>query len=151
MVAKCPPMRAHWRQLANMTELVHPSAHLSLQPKQQMDRFSRFSTANGRKCLYFAMGAPIHQNCPSGPPSNTIPWAMRTQNPNGTSISSAVFAQMTVKCPYTLQWFAHFPLKIAPSHGMIWTPCNTRFLGPTPVLNPNGNSSASAVLQGSLV
>jgi len=39
---------------------------------------------------------------------------MRVQNPNGTSIGSAVFAQMTAECPYTLQWFARFPLKIAP-------------------------------------
>ena len=28
-------------------------------------------------------------------------WAMRTNNPNGTSIASAVFAQMTAECPYT--------------------------------------------------
>jgi len=40
---------------------------------------------------------------------------MRAHNPNGTSIGSAVFAQMTADCPYTLQWFACFPLKIAPS------------------------------------
>jgi len=46
---------------ANMIELVHPSAHLSPQSKWQMDRFSRFCTAYGRKCLYFTMGAPIHQ------------------------------------------------------------------------------------------
>jgi len=65
---------------------------------------------------------------------------MRAQNPNGISIGSAVFAQMTAECPYTLQWFAHFPVKIAPPHGeRIWTPCNAWFLGPTRVLNPNGN------------
>jgi len=60
----CPPMRAHWRHLANTIELVHPLAHSSPQSKRQMDRFSRFCTAYGRKCLYFTMGAPIHQNCP---------------------------------------------------------------------------------------
>jgi len=47
-------------------------AHSSPQPKRQMDRFRRFCTAYGRMCLYFTMGAPIHQNCPfprgSGPP-----------------------------------------------------------------------------------
>jgi len=42
------------------------------------------------------------------------------------------------------------PLKIAPSHGVIWFQ-TCWFLGPTQVLNPNGNSIASAVLQGSLV
>jgi len=29
---------------------------------------------------------------------------------------------MTAECPYTLQRDAAFPLKIAPSHGGIWTP-----------------------------
>ena len=55
---------AYWRHLANTIKLVHPSAHSSPQSKRQMDRFSRFCTAYGRKCLYFTMGAPIHQNCP---------------------------------------------------------------------------------------
>jgi len=76
---------------------------------------------------------------------------MRAHISNCTSIGSAVFAQMTAECPYTLQWFTRFPFKIAPSHGGIRTPCNTWFLGPTRVLNPNGNSIASAVLQGLLV
>jgi len=96
VAAMCHPMRAHCRYLANTIEIVHPSAHLSPQPKRQMDRFSRFCTAYGRKSLYFTMGAPIHQNCP-------FPWRgldasitwflgpMRAQNPNGTSIGWAVF------------------------------------------------------------
>jgi len=54
-------------------ELVHPSAHSSPQPIRQMDRFSRFCTAYGRKCLYFTMGAPIHQNCP-------FPWGIGTSH-----------------------------------------------------------------------
>ena len=40
---------------------------------------------------------------------------MRAHNPNDTSIGSAVFAQMTAECLYSLQWFTCFPLKIAPS------------------------------------
>jgi len=36
-------------------------------------------------------------------------------NPNGISIGSAVFAQLTADRPYNLQWAA-LPLKIAPSH-----------------------------------
>jgi len=46
-------------------------------------------------------------------PSNT--WCfqpIRVHNPNGTLIGSAVFAQMTVECLYTLQWFACFPSKL---------------------------------------
>ena len=65
VMATCPSIRAHWRHLANTTELVHPLAHSSPQSRWQMDRFSHFCTAYGRKCLYFIMGAPIHQNCPS--------------------------------------------------------------------------------------
>jgi len=38
-----PPMRAHWRHLANTTELVLLSVHSSLQSKRQIDRFSRFA------------------------------------------------------------------------------------------------------------
>jgi len=46
---------------------------------------------------------------------------MRAHNLNGTSIGSAVFAQMTADCPYTLQWFAGFALKIVPSDVGLWT------------------------------
>jgi len=56
--------RAHWRHLASTIELVLPSAHRSPQPKLQIDRFSRFCTAHGRKCLYFTMRDPFPQNCP---------------------------------------------------------------------------------------
>ena len=38
---------------------------------------------------------------------------MRAHNPNGTSIGSAIFAQMTAECLYTLQWFACFPSKLS--------------------------------------
>jgi len=70
---------------------------------------------------------------------------MRSHNSNGTSIGSAVFAQMTAECLYCLQWFACFPLKIAPSHVSIWTSYNTWFIGPTRVRNANGNLIVSAV------
>jgi len=33
-------------------------------------------------------------------------------NPNGISIGSAVFAQFTAECPYTLQWTALSPSKL---------------------------------------
>jgi len=40
-----------------------------------------------------------------------IPWAgprLRAHSPNGITIGSAVFAQVTAECPYTFQW-APFP------------------------------------------
>jgi len=70
---------------------------------------------------------------------------MRDHNRNGTSIGSAVFAQMTAECPYMVCLFA---LKIVPSHVGIWTSYNTWFIGPTRVRNANGNLIVSAVFAG---
>jgi len=58
------------------------------------------------------------------------------------------FAQMTAECPYTLQWDAHFPFKIAPSHGGSGPPCYTLFPRPTRVFNQNSISIGSAVFAG---
>jgi len=60
-------------------------------------------------------------------PKHNASLGHRVHNPNGISIGSAIFAHLTAErrraCPG-----ASFPLKIAPSHGAIWTPSNTRFL-----------------------
>jgi len=76
---------------------------------------------------------------------------VRLHNPNGISIGSAFFAQMTTECPYTLQWDAPSPLKIAASHGGSGPPSNTWFPGPTRVLDPTASRSVQPFLQGSLV
>jgi len=77
--------------------------------------------------LYFTVGALFPQNCPFPrgiwTPSNTrVLRPIRAHKLNGISIGLAVFAEMTAECPYTLLWYAPFLLKIAPSHGRIWTP-----------------------------
>jgi len=116
-----------------------------------MDGFSRFCTAYGRKCLYFTTGNPIPPELPLPMGDLDLPcniwcfWPIRLHNPNGTSIGSAVFAQMTAKWLYTLQRFACFPLKIAPFHVGIWTSCITWFIAPTRVRNANGNLIVSAI------
>jgi len=52
------------------------------------------------------------------PPSNTgFLGPIRTHSQNGISIDSAVFAQMTVECSYTLQWYAPFPKTLPLSMG----------------------------------
>jgi len=64
VTATCPPTRAHWRHLANMIELVHPSSHSSTQPKHQIDRFSRVCTDDCGVSLYFTMVCLFTtQNC----------------------------------------------------------------------------------------
>ena len=60
----CPPMWVHWRHLANTIELLLPSAQPSPQPKWQIDLFSLFCTAHGRKSIYFTMGAHLPESCP---------------------------------------------------------------------------------------
>jgi len=72
-----------------------PWAHSSPQPKQQIDRFSRFCRAHCRKCLYFTMGTLSPKIAPScggwGLPS--FSWfleADRTHNANCITIGSAI-------------------------------------------------------------
>jgi len=48
-----------------MIELVLVSAHPSPQPNWQIDQFSRFCTAHGRKSLHFTMGRRF---CPQNSP-----------------------------------------------------------------------------------
>jgi len=148
-------MRAHRRHLANTIEIVHPSAHSIPQPKRQIDRFSRFCTAQGRKCRQFAMGAPIHHNCifPWGiwTCNTRCLWPMRANNPNGTSIGSTVFAQMAAECPYTLQWFACFPFKIAPCHGGSGPHVTHGSLDPPECWTQRATRSLQQFLHGSLV
>jgi len=87
-----------------------------------------------------------------GHPSNT--WFLRpiwAHNPNGILIGSAVFAQTTVECPYTLQWDAHYPPKICPFPWGMWTPSNTWFPGPPKSWTQTAARSVQPLLEGSLV
>jgi len=99
--------RCRWRlnhihqvapQLANTIEVVLPSAHLSPQPKWQIDRLG-FYTAHGRKSLYLTMGALLPLIAPthggSGPHNTWFPWPTWVLNPNGIHIGSSVFAGLT--------------------------------------------------------
>ena len=83
----------------------------------------------------------------SAPPSNT--WFLghtRAFIQNGTSIGSAVFAQLTVECHLTLQCAGTSPpQKNAPSFGASGHPSNTWYRRPSQVVIPNGISISSAV------
>jgi len=79
-----------------------------------------------------------------------IRWPIQAHSPNGVSIVSAVFAQMTAE--YLL--YNGMPLppsKLPLPMGGSRPPSNTWFPEPTEVLNPNSISIGSAVLQGSLL
>jgi len=67
-----------------------------------------------------------------------------------TSQSIQLFLQSSrrAKCGYTSQRATPSPSKLPPSHWGIWTPSNTRFLGPTRVQIPNGIPVGSAIFAG---
>jgi len=104
----CPPMRAHWRHLANTIELVLPSAHPTPKPKRQIDRFTIFAqiTEECRRADWHHLANTIELVHPSAHSS--------PQRKNGKSIGSAVFAHLTAGGAYTLQW-ASLSTRIAPS------------------------------------
>ena len=104
----CPPMRAHWRRLANTIELVLPWGTRGHNPNGKSIISGVFAQLTAES-PYTLQRAPLSPKIAtshggSGPPSNT--WflgAIRAHNPNGISIGSAVFAQMTSVCVCTLQ------------------------------------------------
>jgi len=66
----------------------------------------------------------------------------RVHNPNGKSIGSAIFAQLTAKCRRGEIFLSH---NNCPFACRIRAPYITCFLGPTRLHNPNGISIGSAV------
>jgi len=144
-MATCPSIREHWRHLPNTIELVHPSAHSSPQPIRQMDRAYSLQWA-----LLSTRIVPSHGG--SGPPMQHMMLSAYTSPQHKrlwTRIDSAVFAQMTAECLYTLQrMVCLFSVKIDPSHFGIWTSFNTWFIGSTRVRNANGNLIVSVVFAG---
>jgi len=113
---------------------------------------STTETANGSVQHSLRQKVPILYNGRAYPPELPLPMGdgpavhvtqcfrpMRAHNPNGTSIGSAVFAQMTTECYYT-------GLPVA--HVGIWTSCNTWFIGPTRVRNANCKLIVAAVFAG---
>jgi len=129
----CPQRRAHWHHLANTIKHVLPSAHLSPHPKRQIDRFSRFCTAHGRKCLYFTMGDPFPIALSRGDRDlHLFHDTLRHTEPTIQTASRSVelFSHRQPHSVPRLTMGVPFP-KSAPSHGGSVPPCKTRFLGPT--------------------
>jgi len=131
------------------TWYVLPWAYHSPKPKRHLDWFSHFCTAHGS----VLSGMPGHVLPLKIDPWHGVIWTpsntwflgpKRVNTPNGISIGSAIFAQFTAVRRRACTGMS-FPLKIAPSHGTIWTPCTKWFLGPTLVQIPNSTSIGSAV------
>ena len=75
--------------------------------------------------LQWAVPSPLktaHSHGGSGTTFNTgFLGPILAHNPNGISISSAIFAELGAECPYTLQW-ATPSSKNCPFHCWMWTP-----------------------------
>jgi len=133
----CTPMWAHWRHLANTTELVLPSVHSSPQPKWLVSLGTlappantveialpgppEFTTQTANRSVQSFLHSsrqkvPILYNGRPFPPK--LPFLTGIWTPS----NSAVFAQMTAECPYTLQWATPSPRSKLPHHGNFWTP-----------------------------
>jgi len=153
----CPPMWAYCRHLANMLELVLPSAHQSPQPKRQIDRFSHFCTAHNRKSPYFTMGNHFPKIAPSHCGIWTlmqfmIPWGPSEPQPKWLLDRFCLFhtddrrvsLYFTMGCP-----FPSTP-KNCPFPWGIWTPSNTWFLGPPESSTQTASQSVQPFSQGSL-
>jgi len=86
--------------------------------KQHLDRFRRVCTVHGRESLYFTTGCPVPLKTAAshgGIWTSCNTWFLgpiRVHNPNGISIASAIFSQLTAECPYTLQWATPPPWKL---------------------------------------
>jgi len=76
--------------------------------------------------------------------NNFWKWVL-VHNPNGISICSTIFAQLTTECLRACSGTT-FPIKLPIHTGDLDPHLNTRFLGPIRVQNPNGISIGSAVL-----
>jgi len=127
-------MSAYWRHLANTTELMLSSSHRSLQPKRQIDRFSRFCTAHGRKSLYFTMGDPFPKFAPShgvsGPHLTHDSFGHYGPTIQTASRSVQPFSHMCPQCPYTLPWAPLSP-KLPLSMGYLDPHLTPDFFGPS--------------------
>jgi len=120
---QCAHVRGHiggtwriWLKCASFgpPESTTQTANRSVQPFLHSSQQSVPILYNGRP---FSPNFPFPRGMWT-PPSNT--WflgPLQAHKPNGISISSAVFAQMSTEFPCTLQWDAPFPLKIAAFHG----------------------------------
>jgi len=103
----CGHMRAHWRYLANMTELVLPSDYQNPQPKRQIDRFSLFAHCSRqcRRVQWRHMANTIEQwhNLANTKLNLCFFRPTRVHNPNAKSIGSVVSPELTAESLYILQ------------------------------------------------
>ena len=125
-------------------------------PERHLNRLSHFCTDHDKELLYITTGRsfPLLLLLPMRDlnPRNT--WFIgptRNLNRNGISFGSAVFAQFAAEFPYTLQWAAPSPLKIAPLHGYLDPRLIYGSFGQPESSTQTASRSVVSFLQGSLL
>jgi len=153
--------QVHWRHLANTTEIVHSGATWQIWLNRCILQPTGVHYPNGKsigsavsaqftaQSIYTLQQATLTPKMPLlmgdlDPSNSWLTVLVQAHYPISITIGSAVFAQATVECPYTLQWVPLFP-KIAPSHTGSGRPSNTWFFARIRVHNPNGISIGCAV------
>ena len=116
--------------LANTIELVLPSDPQSPQPKLQIDRYSHFCTAHGKKSLYFTMVDPFPKNCPFSwgictPMKYMIPWAYPSSKPKWYLDRFSCFCTVHCRLPILYNEPSLPPSKLLLPIGGCGPPSNT--------------------------
>jgi len=129
-----------------MLPMAHPSPHL----QRHLDRFSHFLHSSRQNvAILFASFSPYNYPFPCGSRLQSDTWffgPIRSPNPNGIAISSAVLEQVTPECPYFTR-----PLKTEPSHGKCGPHVICGSLRPPDSSTKMASPSLHPFLQGSLV
>ena len=97
-----------WQQISNIIVIILTS--------------DRSNLITGRIAATHGRFSGIRLVAPVCTPPNTILGPTRVQIPNGISIGSAVFAQLTAEIAIVHNGPPLSPLKLPPSHVGIWTP-----------------------------
>jgi len=152
----CPLVRTRWHHLANTIELVFPSAHLSPQPKRQVDRLSRFAQLTAES-PYTLQWASLSPKLPlsigeSGPHLMSDSLAPSEPQPKWHLDGFSRFCTDDRRLSLYFTMGRPFSHKITPSHGGgSGSPSNTWFLGLPESSTQMASRSVQPFSQGSLV
>ena len=151
-------MRPHRRSRRTVQSYSPGGANVpsSPQPKLQIDRFSRFCKAYGRKSLFFAIGAPFPKIASFHAGIWTyiefmIPWVSPSTQPKQNLDRFSHFCTDDHRVPLYFAMGRAFLLKITPSHGGCGPHLIRGSLGPPESSTQTASQSLQPFLHGSLV
>jgi len=136
--------------LDSLTSKTHPRIKQCV-AKYHTTKVIAHKASYSKLCLKIGCHGNVLQHCWTPYNTRFLLGPIQHHNPNGISISLAVFAQMTAECPYTLQWVPLSPSKLPLPMGGSGPPYNTWFLGPPETVTQTASRSVQPFLKSSLV